>query len=371
MNVSEKVLPPSHYIKTAMRERGLTQKDLALITNRHASDISARLSKERITYDFAADLALVLGETPEYWKHLEVRYRATITPESDQEKVKRNSFTQHYPLKDMQKRGWISKTDDFKIIEKQIESLIFLRLDGRELQQSACFKRTVKEDNLNTAEQAWLHRAWYLARMLPMDATYKEARLPNLLTKLKTAIKSSQAVKFVEDLLKRYGIRLVVIEPLPKVRIDGVSFWLDDNSPVVALSLRFNNIGSFWYALIHELMHIKYRDRATINNLEETSLDMIEKRASDEAADFLVPQSQLKTFIRNNRPYFSSTKITDFATQLKVHPGIIVGQLQHLREIGFNQHHASMAKVRELVTMTAFTDGWGHPLPNVKYEVEK
>jgi HTH-type transcriptional regulator/antitoxin HigA len=370
MGDSEKVFPPSYFIKAAMRERNLTQKDLAAITDRHPSDISARLSKERITYDFASDLALVLGQTPEYWKTLEVRYRATITPESDKEKVNRNTITQHYPLKDMQKRGWISKTDDFKIVEKEIEGLIFLRFGGKDLEKSACFKRTVKEDHLSYPEKAWLHRAWYLASMLP-NSTYNESRLPQLLAKLKAAIKSSKSVQFVADLLQRYGIRFVVIEPLPKVRIDGVSFWIDDNSPVVALSLRFDNVGSFWYALIHELIHIKHRDRAIPNNLEEEPLDTIEKRASGEASDFLVPQSQLKTFIRTNKPYFSTAKINDFATSIQVHPGIIVGQLQHLREIGFNQHHASMAKIRELVTVTAFTDGWGHPLPNVKYEAER
>jgi len=363
----EKVLPPSHYIKAAMRERGLTQKDLAVITKRHPSDISVRLSKERITYEFASDLALVLGQTPEYWKSLEVRYRATITPDSDEDKVKRNSFTQDYPLKDMQKRGWITNTTDFAVIEKEIESLMFLK--GQDLEKQACFKRTIRDDNLNPAEKAWLHRAWYLAKMLP-DSTYNEVRFPQLLTKLKTAIRSSKSVQFVDDLLRRYGIRFVVIEPLPRVRIDGVSFWLSDDAPVIALSLRFNNVGSFWYALVHELMHIKHRDKAAVNNLEEEPTDAIERRASEEAADFLVPQSELRKFIRTNRPYFSSIKIENFAKKLNVHPGIIVGQLQHLREIGFNTHHASMAKVRELVTLTAFTDGWKQPRPNVKYEVQ-
>lgn len=369
MDSFEKVLPPSHYIKAAMRARDLTQKDLARITKRHPSDISVRLSKERITYEFAADLALVLGETPEYWKGLEVRYRSTITPDSDKEKIRRNSFIQDYPLKDMQRRGWLTKTEDFTVLEKEIESLIFLMVGGQDLEKKACFKRTVRDDHLNSAEKAWLHRAWYLAKMLP-DSTYSEDRFPQLLAKLKAAIRSSKSVHKVAELLQRYGIRFVVIEPLPKVRIDGVSFWLEENSPVVALSLRFDNVGSFWYALVHELIHIKHHDMAMPNNLEEEPTDTIEKRASDEAAEFLVPQSRLQRFIRTHKPYFSSAKINDLATELQVHPGIIVGQLQHLREVGFNTHHASMAKVRELVTMTAFTDGWGHPLPKVNYEVQ-
>ena len=88
----------------------------------------------------------------------------------------------------------------------------------------------------------------------------------------------------------------------------------------------------------------------------------------DEAADFLIAQKELEQFIKLNKPYFSNHRIVEFATKMQVHPGIIVGQLQHRREIGFNTHHASMVKIRDLATMTAFTDGWGHPVPITKYE---
>ena len=55
----------------------------------------------------------------------------------------------------------------------------------------------------------------------------------------------------------RSGIRFVVLEPLPQTRIDGVCFWLDDLSPVIALSFRYDRLDWFWFTLGHELRHVK------------------------------------------------------------------------------------------------------------------
>lgn len=368
MNEMEKVLPPSTYIRAEMTARGLTQTDLALITGRYPNQISLYLSKEKISFEFAKELELVLGKPAEYWLQLEARYRLSLTNEPDADIKKRNAFVQDYPVKDMQKRGWLSKTDDFERLTDEMNKFFAEGTDARGVERTAFFKRNMKDVELNPAERAWLHRARHLAKLLP-KSKYDETRLPDLFAKLKIATKSSESSPHIAGLLQRFGVRFVVIEPLPRAKIDGASFWLDDDSPVVALSLRFDNIGSFWFALIHELFHIKHRDGTSVDNFVDALIvDEIEQERRDEAAEFLVPQKLLNEFIRTSQPYYSQKRIIDFAKKIGVHPGIIVGQLQKRDEIGYNTHHASMAKVRSLATATAFTDGWGHPVPLVKYE---
>ncbi len=366
MQNTEKIFPPSKFIKDELTKRGLTQTDLALITGRYQSEISGYLSKEKVSIEFAKELALVLGNTPEYWLSLENKYRLSQTEELNESVVKRNSFIQDYPLKDMQKRGWISKTDDFELLANELENFFEMTVESKKLENNVSFKRTLTEQELNPAEKAWLYRAKHLAKILPVSK-YDDARFDLLLQQLRKAVKSSKAVHKIAELLQKFGIRFVIVEHLPKSKIDGAAFWLDENSPVVALSLRFDNIGSFWFALIHELIHIKYRDAFSLDNLDDSPTNEIEQRANTEAAEFLVNQETLQKFIELCSPYFSSHKINEFATRLQVHPGVIVGQLQHRKFIGYNTHRASMAKVRELATMTAFTDGWGHPVPQVKF----
>lgn len=357
--MNEDFLIPSKVIKEEMNKRGLTQKDVAIIIGKSDSYISDNLSKENISVEFAHALSVVLGHSPKYWLDIANNYQLALLGEVASDIKMRNKLLQEYPVKAMQQRGWVSKTATFEELQAEIDNLI---RKGAKLEEHTSFKRTIKDQNLNYAEKFWLYRAIELSSVLPVEK-YDEKRLPSLFNLLKKAAKSSQAVHKVAELLQRYGIRLVIVQLLPNTKIDGAAFWLDDNSPVIALSLRFDNIGSFWFALIHELMHIKNRDYFSMDNLQESATDEIEKQRNREAAEFLVPRVELERFISQTSPYFSKVKINNFANKLKVHPGIIIGQLQHRGEIGYNTHHELMAKVRELTTMTAFTDGWGHPVP--------
>jgi HTH-type transcriptional regulator/antitoxin HigA len=49
-----------------------------------------------------------------------------------------------------------------------------------------------------------------------------------------------------------------------------------------------------------------------------------------------------------------------FAAQIGVHPGIVVGQLQHLDEIPYSHNREMLVRIRDRVTNSAVTDGWGH-----------
>jgi HTH-type transcriptional regulator/antitoxin HigA len=45
-----------------------------------------------------------------------------------------------------------------------------------------------------------------------------------------------------------------------------------------------------------------------------------------------------------------------------MHPGVIVGQLQIRGEIGWGSQRELLAKIRDVVTETAITDGWGQTI---------
>jgi HTH-type transcriptional regulator/antitoxin HigA len=50
-----------------------------------------------------------------------------------------------------------------------------------------------------------------------------------------------------------------MVEALPGSKIDGVCFWLNEVSPVVAVSSRFDRIDNFWFVLRNELEHVDRR----------------------------------------------------------------------------------------------------------------
>lgn len=44
---------------------------------------------------------------------------------------------------------------------------------------------------------------------------------------------------------------------------------------------------------------------------------------------------------------------------MQVHPGIVVGQLQRRDEISYAYNREMLVKVRQVITNSALTDGWG------------
>lgn len=365
-----RVFPVTKHIKDALEARGWTQKDLAYVMGRSASQISnLMVGRSELAPEIAQELGVVLGGGGEYWLGLDSAYRLSQTDYVDPSVLTRSKIF-GYPIKEMQKRRWIAETREASELECELKHLLGtddlddpLSMRGEsELPFEASFKRTAKEADLNKPEKAWVARARQLAAYYPV-VQYHEANVDQLQRELRKYAAKSQAVRRVPELLARYGIRFVVVEPLKTVKIDGAAFWLDAKSPVVAMSLRFDNIGSFWFALMHEVDHIKHRDRFSFDDLEMFPTDETEKRANENAAQTLVPRAEMDAFIKTYSPRYSEARINNLATRLQIHPGIIVGQLQHRGEISYAAFKSMLKKVRHLVIDLAFTDGWGQPIP--------
>jgi HTH-type transcriptional regulator/antitoxin HigA len=366
----EKVFHVGKHIKDELHTRGWTQSDLACIMGRKASEISNLMSGRRqLSPGLAQELGAIFGRTAEYWLNIDNAYRLSQTDYVDQAVVLRLELFS-YPFKEMQKRHWIAETQNIKELQQEMDRFLGGDLgkpmsDFYELPFAASFKRTIKESSLNNAEKAWLARAKQLAHACPV-AKFNESSIPALKIELRRLAAKTQAVHRVPELLTGAGIRYVVVEPLLNVKIDGAAFWLDASSPVIAMSLRFDNIGSFWFALLHELDHIEHKDAFSFDDLQSKPNDEAEERASDNAANLLIPKQELEAFIRACAPRYSEARINNLATRLQIHPGIIVGQLQHKGELSYAAHRKLLTKVRDLVTQLAFTDGWDQPVPKLQ-----
>lgn len=365
---AKKVFPVSKHIKDELHARGWTQSDLAFVMGRSAAEVSnLMLGRRQLSPELAQVLGVVLGNGAEYWLGIDNAFRLSQTDYVDQAVVLRSELFS-FPIKEMQRRQWIAETRDPGELRQELDRFfgddtLAGPLSGAyELPLGVSFKRTIRESSLNKAEKAWLARARQLALACPV-ANFTEKGIPKLKAELRQLAAKTQAAQRVAAFLTGAGIRYVVVEPLPDVKIDGAAFWLDAASPVIAMSLRFDNIGSFWFALMHELDHIEHRDAFSFDDLQSNPNDEAEERANWNAANLLIPKNEMDQFIRACSPRYSEARINNLATRLQIHPGIILGQLQHRGEISYAAHRKMMTKVRDLVTEFAFTDGWGQPVP--------
>jgi len=82
----------------------------------------------------------------------------------------------------------------------------------------------------------------------------------------------------------------------------------------------------FGFSLFHEIGHILLHKRPAVI-LEDDSNDQREKEADAFAADALIPPEAYKQFVERGR--FYSRDIKSLAQTVGIHPGIVVGRLQH------------------------------------------
>jgi HTH-type transcriptional regulator/antitoxin HigA len=191
------------------------------------------------------------------------------------------------------------------------------------------------------------------------------------LSTLKNLLRNPEDTRQVPKVLAEAGVRFLVVETLPQTPIDGACLWLDEKSPVIAVSLRFDRVDGFWFTLLHECMHVKQKDGLDGGALLDKNLvcestghsgdkPAIERLADEFAANFSIPNSELDNFILRVKPLFSKVKIQGLAARLGIHPGIVAGQLHHCGAIPYSHNREMLVKVRHFITESALTDGFGN-----------
>ncbi|MBN1476891.1 HigA family addiction module antidote protein [Candidatus Sumerlaeota bacterium] len=361
------VFPPGEFIKDELEERGWTQADLARIMGRNAASLNQVITgKVAVTPETAKQLSEAFGTSPEYWLHLDAAYRLARSDPADSTIRKMARLHEIAPISDMARRGWIEVSESVEDLEAQLcRFYMTSSLDEPPgLRSAARATPDGKSGAASIARLAWKYRAFHLAAAVPAEP-HTERKLDSMVSDLRGLAKHPEELRRVPGILAQMGIRLVIIQHLPKSKIDGATLWPQDDSPVIALSLRYDRIDSFWHTLAHEISHVRNgdgecfdEDLVGMHRAEATS--EMEERADAEAAALLVTPQQLDSFISCVRPYFSKEKIIQFAHQVGVHPGIVVGQLQHRGEIPFSANREMLVKVRTHIIDSTVTDGWGH-----------
>jgi HTH-type transcriptional regulator/antitoxin HigA len=369
--VPAEVFSPGEFVREELEARGWTQEDLAQIMGRPLRLVNELVNgKKQITPDTARGLAEAFGTDAIYWMNLDSAYRLASSAPVDEAVTRRARLYDRYPVREMTKRGWIESSQNLDVLEHRVIQFYGIKSVTDNLTFAHAAKAS-QYDERTPLQLAWLFRAKQLSQAV-ITASYDEKKLQSALVKLRELLVAPEEIRQVPEILARAGVRFVVVEFLPGSKIDGASFWLDKKTPVIAHAMRFDRVNNFWFVLRHEIEHILNNDGLMIDlELSEQierndALPAEEIKANDAAADFCVPVGELDDFITRVRPLYSEQRILLFAKRIKVHPGLVVGQLQKRNEIPYTHFHKHLVKVREIVTRTALTDGWGTVPPILK-----
>ncbi len=363
--ISAEPFSPGEYIKDAMDALGWTQDTLAEVLGRSRQHVNRLLQgKTAVTAETAHELGQAFGTSAEVWWNLQKSYELALAAKEDREIAKRHAIYSKYPIAALRKRCWIPQ--ELKAVDELEQSLCrFLQVRGiDEMPSIAVAARKTGDYSVPTTggQAAWFCRARELALSIPA-APFCQIEFINKLPTLRQLAAYPQDARRVPKVLAEMGVRLLLLEPLPSTKIDGVAMWVDEQ-PIVVLALRYDRLDNFWFTLMHELMHIKHRDETRIDveldRAEASAMSDIEARADREAAEFLIPQDKLDSFIKRTKPLYYQAKVVQFAQARGVHPAIVVGQLQRQGELDYAQLRKLLVPVREHIVGQTITDGWGN-----------
>ena len=364
---------PGSFIAEELEARGWLQADLAYILGMDAGQLNKLISGMA---DINPDIAMALGDAfdmpPDFFMNLQKIYDLNRAKKADPGVRARASWLSAFPVREMIKRGWIEDAEPglldlqmMRFFEKnRVADIPFV--GGAELMAHAEKKSDYEETT--PVQYVWLTRVRKIAEQMDCPP-YSEASLRDSLATIRSHMMEKEDFSRIPHILKKCGVRFVVVEALPGSKIDGVCVWIGDQ-PVIGMTLRLDRADNFCFVLRHEIEHVLKKDGVamTFAPVDEFDPDApddereCEKAADEAAAEFCVPQALLASFIVRKSPFISERDVLTFAARIEINPAVVVGQIQRKtkRWTFLRKYQTS---VREYLLDWKYKDGWGNHAP--------
>ena len=304
-----------------------------------------------ITPQTARELQAVFPSTSAVeWLRLEAAFRLSINPGLAEVKLieRRMKLHDRAPVREMVQRKWICRTKDIDALEAEVVRFYGVKSVEKIEPLKYCARSNA---DLSLVHDAWVRQAKILAEGLSTKR-YSKKQLQSVLPSIKEALSNPARVGEIPHLLANAGVRVVFIEHLPKTRIDGAAFWIGGRKSKcsIAMSLRFGRIDYFAFTLMHEIAHILHEHEPSIDTeLTGSHLELPPEEliANKWAAEYLLPPDQLKRLLISTGNSPSKEAIRGFANSMGVHPGVVLGQLQHRGIVAYSSHRNLLVDVRD------------------------
>lgn len=328
------VSPPGETLKELLEERGMTQADLAERTGRPVKTINEIIKgKAAITSATALQLERVLGVPARFWNDREQHYRESLARQAERESLAGQiGWLKQFPLKEMVSFGWINEGVDEVEMVQNVLNFFGIASPSQYAplwQNSTSFRMSRVHESDPFAVSVWLRRGEIEAQQIPCAPYNADRFLAALRSVRRLTVEHPNVFQSeIVRLCAEAGVAVVFVPELPKVRVSGATRWLAPSKAVIQVSLRYKTDDQLWFSFFHESGHILKHGKRDVFVDDGGENDEKEKEANQFAAEFLVPSSEYRRFLPRSG-HFSKDEIREFARQIGIAPGIVVGRLQH------------------------------------------
>lgn len=340
---------PGEHLEEFLEARGWTQAEFARLTDLSPKLISTIISGTNpVTPDTAIRFERVTGMRDYIWTRLQSAWDLQQAREKERAALESAiAWSRAFPLKELVKRGVVSAGRDSA---RQLSDLLaFLGIGAPEAFPALVRGLAVQHRQSKAHATSQQHTvAWLLLgaqkAMQMKVAPYSEDAFLDAVRQIRgLTVKSvSEFEPVMTRLCGESGVALIFEKPIAKTCLFGSARWLEDGRPVIQMSLRMKSNDHFWWTFFHEAAHIILHKGQTFVDDQGAEGDEAESEADKWAAEMLVGIERFSNF-KAMQPR-SAKEVTDFASSIGLHPGIIVGMLQHAGTLPHS--HLNGLKVR-------------------------
>jgi len=331
------VTPPGATLTDLLEEWGMSQVQLAERMGRPTKTINEIIKgKNAITIETALQLERVFNTPARFWMEREQKYRAFLAQKEEAKKLKsEQSWLKKVPLKELIQQGFIpdclGELDSLKAV------WTFFGVAGPEpwqaVYEGAAYRKSATAKPILVA--TWLRMGELKAhqvRCQPYNAKLFRQALQEIRDLTVTTPDVFQ--RRVVEMCAACGVAVVFVKELPGLGVSGVTKWLNPTKALIQLSLRYKTADQLWFPFFHEAAHILKHGKKLVFLEEDGLRDEKEDEANDFAGELLLPGDLYRAFASSHRT-FSKLAILEFAELIGIHPGIVVGRLQHDHMLNF------------------------------------
>jgi addiction module HigA family antidote len=339
----DEVSPPGETLVDVLNAKGMSQAELAERTGRPKKTINEIVrGRSMITPETAIQFERVLGVPATFWSAREAHYRDHLAILEEAKQLEEFiAWPQQFPLSEMRRRGWISASSGVPLVR---ELLTFFGLASPSkfnplyALDEHHFRKSEKHTVDVNALAVWL-RQGELEAISEDCVPYERQAFVQVLEQARslTLLGPEKFVPKLKKLCASAGVVVAFVKELPRIRTSGATRWISQDKALIQLSLRYKRGDVMWFTFFHEAAHILLHGKKDLfveGDARETSEK--EREADAFAAETLVPNKALQDFVGASEP--SRSRIQGFANEIGVHPGIVVGRLQHEGVIGHGVH---------------------------------
>ena len=322
---------PIEAIKFRLEQAGLTRKALEPILGGKTRVSEILSGKRELTIQMARGLHAQLGIPAESL------LGSSAPPEGQTLDIDWDRF----PVVEMEQNGAFQRFGLAGVkgqAELAVGKLITF-LGGQEALPNALF-RTGASTRKNAKLNSYALRGWCLQVLAEAQvievAPFEVAKFtPEVLRQLVQLSSRKDGPQAAKEFLRTLGVVLIHVRHLKNTYLDGAAFLTKEHKAVIGLTLRYNRIDNFWFALFHELGHLLMHlgDKPGDFLVDDLSLnagseDHVEKEADDFAQKALLPSD----FVLDKQNFITSLDVVQYAQQCGISPAIVAGRVQHTKE---------------------------------------